>query len=209
MAPEGVAHFMNDWIFHLIEGGGYWGIALLMVLENLFPPIPSEVIMGVGGIAVAHGRMEIVPLMVAGTLGSTLGNYAWFLLGRALGYQRLKPFVDRFGRWLTMDWEDVAKLVVFFQKHGQWVVFGMRFSPFMRTMISLPAGLAQMGHARFLLFTLAGATIWNAVLVWAGWHLGRNVGALEKLTGPVAAVGMVLLALVYAWRVVRWKPRGD
>lgn len=200
---------MNDWIFHLIEGGGYWGIAFLMVLENLFPPIPSEVIMGVGGIAVAHGRMEIVPLMIFGTVGSTLGNYAWFLLGRWLGYQRLKPFVDRFGRWLTMDWHDVARLVVFFQKHGQWVVFVMRFSPFMRTLISLPAGLAQMGHVRFLAFTLAGAAIWNGVLIWAGWHLGRNFGALEEFTGPVAAVGMALLAAIYVWRVVKWKPRGE
>jgi len=198
---------MNDWIFHLIEGGGYWGIALLMVIENVFPPIPSELIMGIGGIAVAHGRMEIVPLMAAGTVGSTLGNYAWFVLGRALGYERLKPFVDRFGRWLTMDWEDVAKLVVFFQKHGQWVVFAMRFSPFMRTLISLPAGLARMGHAKFLAFTFAGAAIWNAVLVWAGWHLGRNFGELEKWTGPaaLAVVGGILVA--YLWRVIRWKPR--
>jgi len=198
---------MNDWIFHLIEGGGYWGIALLMVIENVFPPIPSELIMGIGGIAVAHGRMEIVPLMAAGTVGSTLGNYAWFVLGRALGYERLKPFVDRFGRWLTMDWEDVAKLVVFFQKHGQWVVFAMRFSPFMRTLISLPAGLARMSHAKFLAFTFAGAAVWNSVLVWAGWHLGRNFGELEKWTGPaaLAVVGGILVA--YLWRVVRWKPR--
>lgn len=199
---------MNDWIFYLIEGGGYWGIAFLMVIENIFPPIPSELIMGIGGIAVARGRMDVVPLMVAGTVGSTLGNYAWFLLGRALGWERLKPFVDRWGRWLTMDWEDVAKLVVFFQKHGQWVVFAMRFSPFMRTLISLPAGLARMGHVKFLAFTFAGAAIWNAVLVWAGWHLGTNFGELEKYTGPVALVVVATIGAIYLWRVVRWRPRG-
>ena len=198
---------MNDWIVHLIEGGGYWGIAFLMVVENIFPPIPSELIMGIGGIAVAHGRMEVVPLMLAGTIGSTLGNYAWFLLGRALGWERLKPFVDRWGRWLTMDWEDVAKLVVFFQKHGQWVVFAMRFSPFMRTLISLPAGLARMGNVKFLAFTFAGAAIWNAVLVWAGWHLGTNFGELEKYTGPVALVVVGVVGTAYVWRVVRWRPR--
>lgn len=198
---------MNDWIFYLIEGGGYWGIAFLMVIENIFPPIPSELIMGIGGIAVARGRMDVVPLMVAGTVGSTLGNYAWFLLGRALGWERLKPFVDRWGRWLTMDWEDVAKLVVFFQKHGQWVVFAMRFSPFMRTLISLPAGLARMGHVKFLAFTFAGAAIWNAVLVWAGWHLGTRFGELEKWTGPVALVVVAGIGAIYLWRVVRWRPR--
>jgi membrane protein DedA with SNARE-associated domain len=198
---------MNDWIFHLIEGGGYWGIAFLMVIENIFPPIPSELIMGIGGISVAQGRMEVVPLMIAGTLGSTLGNYAWFLAGRALGYERLKPFVDRFGRWLTMDWHDVARLVVFFQKHGQWVVFVMRFSPFMRTLISLPAGLARMGHVKFLLFTLAGAAIWNAVLVWAGWHLGRNFSDIDKWTGPAALVFVGVVGVVYVYRVVTWKAR--
>lgn len=198
---------MNDWIFRLIEGGGYWGIAFLMVLENLFPPIPSELIMGIGGISVAQGRMELLPLMIAGTLGSTLGNYAWFVLGRALGYERLKPFVDRFGRVLTMDWHDVARLVVFFQKHGQWVVFAMRFSPFMRTLISLPAGLARMGHVRFLLFTLAGAAIWNAVLIWAGYHLGRNFSGIEEYSGPVAVVCVAVIAVIYVYRVITWRPK--
>lgn len=198
---------MNDWIFRLIEGGGYWGIAFLMVLENLFPPIPSELIMGIGGISVAQGRMELAPLMIAGTIGSTLGNYAWFVLGRALGYERLKPFVDRFGRVLTMDWHDVARLVVFFQKHGQWVVFAMRFSPFMRTLISLPAGLARMGHVRFLLFTLAGAAIWNAVLIWAGYHLGRNFSDIDEYTGPIALVFVAVVGVVYVYRVVTWRPK--
>lgn len=198
---------MHDWIFHLIEGGGYWGIAFLMVLENIFPPIPSELIMGIGGISVSQGRMEIVPLMIAGTLGSTLGNYAWFGLGRALGYERLKPIVDRFGRFLTMDWEDVAKLVVFFQRHGQWVVFAMRFSPFMRTLISLPAGLARMGHVKFLIFTLAGSAIWNALLIWAGFHLGRNFSDIERYTGPVALAFTAVIAVVYLYRFITWRPR--
>jgi membrane protein DedA with SNARE-associated domain len=109
---------MNDWILQLIADGGYWGIAFLMALENIFPPIPSEVIMGMGGIAVAQGRMEVVPLMVFGTVGSTLGNYAWFLLGRSLGYRRLKPFVARYGRVLTLDWPAMRRLVAFFAATG-------------------------------------------------------------------------------------------
>ena len=199
---------MNDWIIHLIEGGGYWGIAFLMVLENVIPPIPSELIMGLGGIAVARGRMEFWPLMLAGTLGSTLGNYFWYLLGRKLGYERLRPFVDRFGRWLTVEWEDVERVAGFFQRHGQWVVFAVRFAPFMRTMISLPAGLARMGHARFLGFTFAGAAIWNAVLAGAGYYLGRNFDEVEKYTAPIAAGVIVLVVVGYVWRVVTWKPRG-
>lgn len=198
---------MNDWIVHLVEGGGYWGIALLMVLENVFPPIPSELIMGLGGIAVARGRMDVLPLMVAGTLGSTAGNYVWFMLGRALGYERLRPLVDRFGRWLTMDWPAVEALVRFFGRHGQWVVFAVRFSPFMRTMISLPAGLARMSRLRFVLFTLAGTAVWNAVLIWAGWQLGQNFGRVEDYTGPVALAGFAIMGVWYVWRVVTWRGR--
>lgn len=196
---------MNDWIIHLIEDGGYWGIAFLMVLENVFPPIPSELIMGVGGISVARGRMEVLPLMLSGTVGSTLGNYAWYLFGRAVGYERLRPLVDRWGRWLTLDWPGVEALVRFFRRHGQWVVFAMRFSPVMRTMISLPAGLARMGHRRFLVFTFAGAAVWNAVLVAAGYYLGRNFEEVDKYVGPVSTVTIAVILLAYLWRVMRWK----
>lgn len=198
---------MNDWIIHLIEGGGYWGIAFLMVVENVFPPIPSEVIMGLGGISVAHGRMEFVPLMLFGTVGSTLGNYCWFVAGRAMGYERLHPFVDRFGRWLTLEWEDVERLVSFFRKHGQWVVFIVRFMPFMRTMISLPAGLTRMGHVKFVVFTFAGAGIWNALLIGAGYFLGRRFEQVDQYTGPVATGCIIAAAIAYAWRVATWKPR--
>lgn len=200
---------MNEWIVWLIEGGGYWGIAFLMVIENVFPPIPSEVIMGLGGIAVARGRMEFWPLMAAATAGSTLGNYVWYLVGRKLGYERLRPLVDRFGRWLTMDWQDVEAIVRFFRRHGQWVVFAVRFAPFMRTMISLPAGLTRMGHVRFLLFTFAGAAIWNAVLAGAGYFLGRNFGELDRFTGPAATATLAVVLAGYLWRVVTWKPKGD
>lgn len=198
---------MTQWIIDVIAAGGYLGVAFLMAIENVFPPIPSEVIMGLSGIAVAQGRMAFAPLMVAGTLGSTAGNYLWFLAGRRMGYAGLKPFVARWGRWLTLEWDDVEKLVAFFQKHGHHVVFWLRFSPFLRTMISLPAGMARMGHIRFLLFTFCGAAIWNALLVGAGYYLGRNFGELADYTGPVAVATLVIAALAYGWRVLTWQPR--
>jgi membrane protein DedA with SNARE-associated domain len=120
---------MNDWILQLIADGGYWGIAFLMALENIFPPIPSEVIMGMGGIAVAQGRMEVVPLMVFGTVGSTLGNYAWFLLGRSLGYQTVEAV--RGALWPRADARlarhAAARRVL--SPPRAWVVFAMRFRP--------------------------------------------------------------------------------
>jgi membrane protein DedA with SNARE-associated domain len=199
---------VNDWIFRLIEGGGYWGIALLMALENVFPPIPSEVIMGIGGVAMSQGRMEFWPLLLAGTIGATAGNYVWFMLGWRLGYQRLRPFVERWGRWLTLDWSSVESCVHFFRRHGQWVVFVMRFSPFLRTIISLPAGIARMGHIRFLVFTFAGSAIWNALLIGGGHLLGKNFNEqVERFTGPVVLAIGAIITVVYIWRVVTWKAR--
>jgi membrane protein DedA with SNARE-associated domain len=198
---------MDEWIITLIEQGGYWGIALLMFLENVFPPIPSELIMGLGGIAVARGSMEFWPLLAVGTFGSTLGNYVWFLAGDRLGYQRLEPFVNRWGRWLTMEWEDVERASRFFRSHGQWIVFAMRFSPFLRTMISLPAGLSHMKHAKFLAFTFAGAAVWNALLIFGGKWLNAYLAETKEWLGWIVLGSLVLVIGAYLWRVITWKPR--
>jgi membrane protein DedA with SNARE-associated domain len=198
---------MDEWIITLIEQGGYWGIAMLMFLENVFPPIPSELIMGLGGIAVARGSMEFWPLLAVGTVGSTLGNYVWFLAGDRLGYKRLEPFVSRWGRWLTMEWEDVERASRFFRSHGQWIVFAMRFSPFLRTMISLPAGLSHMKHAKFLAFTFAGAAVWNTLLIFGGRWLNTYLAETKEWLGWIILGSLVLVIGAYVWRVLTWKPR--
>ena len=197
---------MGEWIIELIGRGGYWGIAFLMALENIFPPIPSELIMGVGGLAVARGTMEFWPLLAAGTVGSTLGNYVWFLAGDRLGYARLEPFVHRWGRWLTLEWRDVEWAAKFFRRHGEWIVFGLRFSPLLRTIVSLPAGLAHMKHWKFLVFTFAGAAVWNALLIKGGHLLADYSEVVDQWAGSVV-LGFTALAIGgYIWRVVTWKP---
>jgi membrane protein DedA with SNARE-associated domain len=198
---------MTEWILHLIEQGGYWGIAFLMFIENIFPPIPSEVIMGLAGIAVARGSMDFWPVLLVGTIGSTLGNYVWFLAGDKLGYERLQPLVNRWGRWLTCEWEDIEAASRFFQRHGQWVVFAVRFSPFLRTMISLPAGLAHMKHGKFLVFTFAGAAVWNAALIQGGHWLARYFEETQAWLNWIIIGSVVLGVALYIWRVVTWKPR--
>lgn len=197
---------MTDFIVNLIAWGGYLGIFLLMALENIVPPVPSEVIMGLGGMAVARERMEFVPLLIAGTAGTVAGNYFWYALGRRFGHEPLRPFVDRYGRWLTIEWRDIEWLHQFFQRHGQWIVFVFRFLPVFRTMVSLPAGMARMPRWRFLLWTAAGAVIWNAVLAGAGYYLGANFRELDHYVGPVAAATMVAIVIGYGWRVLKWKP---
>lgn len=199
---------MNELIIRLIEQGGYWGIFVLMVVENLFPPIPSELIMGLGGIAVARGTLSFWPLLVVGTVGSTLGNYAWFLVGDRLGYHRLRPLVDRWGRWLTVEWDDIEQATAFFRRHGQWIIFALRFSPFLRTIISLPAGLTHMRHLRFLLFTFAGAAVWNAALIKGGQFLARFQESSAFVMDALVIAGLAVAVLGYAYRVITWKPRG-
>lgn len=198
---------MTDFIIDLIAFGGYLGIFFLMVIENVFPPIPSEVIMGFGGMAVARGDMTMVPLLIIATAGTTVGNMFWYAVGRWIGYARLKPFVDRHGRWLTLHWEDVEALHRFFLKHGGWVVFVVRFMPMFRTMISLPAGMMKMGLPRFMLATFAGSAIWNAVLAYAGLLLGTRFEALQDYVGPVAVAMTVAMVVIYIWRVISWRSR--
>ena len=200
---------MHEFILRAIEQGGLLGIFLLMAVENIFPPIPSEVIMGLGGVAVSRGTMDFWPLMIVGTVGSTAGNYVWYWLGDHWGRTRLEPFVDRWGRWLTMEWEDVEKARGFFQRHGPWVVFVFRFTPVFRTMISLPAGLAHMGVGRFLVFTFAGAFIWNLLLVEGGRRLALWLADSQEVLGWLILGSLGVGLLVYIWRVITWKPRAE
>ena len=200
---------MQDFIIEAIARGGYIGIALLMAIENVFPPIPSEVIMGIGGVLVARGTMEFWPLILAGTIGSTVGNYVWYWIGDKWGYRRLAAFTEKHGRWLTLTYEDVEKAAKFFQNHGQWVVFALRCSPFLRTMVSLPAGLAHMKLWRFLLFTFAGAGLWNMLLVEGGRRLAPLIERYENVASWVIVGFFALIVLVYLYRVITWKPHEE
>lgn len=200
---------LTEFAIRTVAWGGYWGIFFLMALENIVPPVPSEIIMGLGGMAVARGQMEFGLLMLAGTAGSVAGNWVWYEIGRRVGHDRMKPLVDRWGRWLTMEWEDVEKLHRFFRRRGGITVFVFRFLPFGRTIISIPAGMLGMPLGRFLLYTAGGSAIWNAILVAAGYYLGRNFGELDKVMGPLAVVIVAAAILWYVWRVMTWhKGRG-
>ena len=204
-----VIPIMHDFIIDAISRGGYFGIFLLMVLENVVPPVPSEVIMGIGGLLVQRGQMDFWPLLLIGTLGTTVGNYAWFWVGDAWGYQRLGPLIEKWGRWLTLDWEHIEQAQRFFVKHGHWMVFFLRFSPFLRTMISLPAGLAHMPVWKFLAFTFVGSLVWNALLIKGGEWLGHYLADSQHIIGYVI-IGLIVLTIVgYLWRVFTWVPRAE
>lgn len=197
---------MHDFILGAIAAGGYLGIFVLMALENIFPPIPSEIIMGYGGVLVAQGRMEFMPLLLIGTLGTVAGNYFWYWLGHRWKEPHLRGFITRYGRWLTFEWQDFVAARDRFRRHGDWIVFALRFSPFLRTIISLPAGLARMKLWRFLLFTFLGSLIWNGALIAGG---GALSGLIDRYEGVASwAVGGFLAAGIawYVYRLVTWRP---
>lgn len=186
---------------------GYWGIFWLMVLENVVPPIPSEAIMSVAGIAVARGEMNLWLVMLAGTTGTVLGNLFWWEVGRRLGYQRLKPVVDRWGRWLTLDWHEIEKLKAYFDRWGGPTVLIFRFMPVGRTLISIPAGLMHMPFWRFVGYTAFGSAIWNMILVGVGYALGATIEDIEHWVAPAVIAIIALVAALWLWRILTWKPR--
>lgn len=198
---------MDDFILQVVDRLGLAGIAILMALENVFPPMPSEAIMGSAALAIHRGSMEFWPVLIAGTVGTVAGNYFWFAIGHRLGYERTRPFIDRWGRWLTVEWEDVEKAARFFRRHGHWVVLALRATPFMRTMISLPAGLARMAVWKFLVFTSIGAAAWNVMLiVGTRWLLARFPDSDAVVSWILVAI-IVLGVLAYGWRMATWRPR--
>jgi membrane protein DedA with SNARE-associated domain len=197
---------MIDFVLRVIVAGGYLGFAALMALENVFPPIPSEVVMGFGGIAAARGEFDLVALVLIGTVGATLGNYAWYALGARLGERRLRHFVERHGRWLTLDWQDVERLRGKFRSRGGRIVFTFRFLPPFRSIISLPAGIARMSVWRFLAFTFAGSAIWNAAWATAGYLLHLRFRVLEDYVGWLGVALFVGAALLYLYRIATWRP---
>ncbi len=197
---------MNDWIIRLVEATGYWGVGLLMLLETVFPPVPSEVIMTVAGVAAARGKLDFAGVVASGTAGAMLGNWLWFWLAIRFGEARLHKLIDRHSRWLTLHWRDVEKGQRLFARHGSAIVLFARMLPTLRSLISIPAGLFGLSHRRFLVFSTIGTAGWSAALAGAGYVLGTRFGAVEQWLGPLSSVIVAAIVLGWLWRVVRWRP---
>ena len=192
---------MSDWIVRLIEQSGYLGVAFLMFLETVFPPIPSEVIMSVAGVAAGQGKLHYGWVVAAGTAGAMLGNILWYLAARALGIQRLEPIIHRWGRWITMSWAEVKRAERWFAEHGTFFVFLGRLLPTVRSLVSIPAGLLKMSFKRFLLASTLGTAAWTAIIAGAGYKLGENYTDIEKVLGPAANAILIVLVIGYIYRV--------
>ncbi len=197
---------MSQWIIDLINQSGYLGVGFLMFLETVFPPIPSEVIMPVAGLAAARGKMDIFAVIASGTAGAMLGNYFWYFAARVVDIKRFKPFIERFGRWLTLDWHEIERAEKLFGTRGWAIVFFGRMLPTLRSLISIPAGLLHMRLSTFMLWSTLGTGIWTASLGMAGFILGRHFSQVETIIGPLSIAVMAAIIIAYVWRLWRWRP---
>jgi membrane protein DedA with SNARE-associated domain len=193
---------MFDGIIALLGKLGAFGVFLLMLAENVFPPIPSEVVLPLAGYVANTGRGSLWLTVVAGTLGSAAGATVWYYVGRWVGIDRLKHFARRHGRWLTLTPQEIEHVDRWFDRHGRWAVLFGRMVPGIRTLISVPAGVTGMRLAPFLAYTLIGSALWTVVLVLAGYELGEQYDQVARIIEPVSNIVIVGAVLWYLWRVV-------
>jgi membrane protein DedA with SNARE-associated domain len=197
---------LASWIESMVESMGVLGIALLMFLENVFPPIPSEVIMPLAGYTASQGNANIVLVIIAGSIGSLAGATFWYVIGRFVGEERLKQLAARYGRVLTMTPKDVEKADDWFDAHGHKAVLIGRVVPTVRTLISVPAGLSEMSLTQFLIYSGIGTAVWTTFLAITGYVMGSQYEAIGTWIDPISLAVVGLIVIYYLYRVVTFNP---
>ncbi|WP_409303840.1 DedA family protein [Peribacillus sp. SCS-155] len=195
---------MQSWITDFMEQFGYLGIFLIIALENVFPPIPSEVILPFGGFMTTYSDMSIAGVIAAATAGSILGAVILYGIGLLLDVERLEKIVDRWGHILRITKDDIRKADAWFDKYGYWTVLFCRMIPLIRSLISIPAGMSNMKFPLFLLFTAIGTLIWNIILVSVGAALGENwekithfMDIYSNIAYILIAIGIIIFAILF------------
>ncbi|HEY0972002.1 MAG TPA: DedA family protein [Gemmatimonadales bacterium] len=194
---------MFDWVTGVVEEMGYIGIAMLTLLENIFPPIPSELIMPLAGFVAKRGGLAFWGTVAAGTAGSFAGAVVWYEVGRRIGERRLHAWLSRHGRWLGIGEDDFERAAGWFRRHGVMAVLIGRLVPGVRTFISVPAGFSEMPRASFALYTLAGTFAWTLALAYAGHLLGENYDRVHRFLEPVSWTVIALVVLLPIVRALR------
>jgi membrane protein DedA with SNARE-associated domain len=196
-----------DFITEFMQNSGYLGVFALMALENIFPPIPSELIMPFAGFVAARGDLSVAGVLIAGTAGSVAGALPWYYAGKVYGKERLEQLADKHARWLTVTHGDIEHAMEAFEKHGRKVVLLGRLIPAIRTLISVPAGLAKMPLPQFLLFSTVGSLIWTGILTAAGYLLESQYERVADYVDPVSKAVLIGLVGWYLYRVATFKSR--
>lgn len=200
---------MLKWVMGVISSAGYFGIVALMFIENVFPPIPSELIIPLAGYMVSKGQFGFAGVIAAGTLGSVLGALPLYYAGRKIKEKRIRKWTNRYGRWMAMTEDDIDRAGAWFEKYGGWTVFFCRLVPGIRSVISIPAGIHRMNLVPFLLWSTAGMALWTTILTSAGYLLKSNYEKFEQYLDPFAYVIFGVLIVTYIYRVIQHPKRTD
>jgi membrane protein DedA with SNARE-associated domain len=197
---------MLESITNTINSLGYVGIALLMALENIIPPIPSELIMPLAGFTITKGKMNFFLVVFSGTFGSVIGAIPWYFLGKSWGLKRTKTIADRYGKWLTISGKDVQQAKDWFDHKGDLATALGRLVPGIRTYISVPAGISKMPLLPFLFYSTLGSLVWVSFLTAAGYLLGANYKLVAIYLKPISVlVLLVVIVLAIYWVMKRKK----
>lgn len=181
--------------------GGYFGLFILMALESMIAPVPSEVVMPFAGYLVVQGRFDLWTATLVSGLGSIFGSLLSYYLGAYLG----RPFILKFGKWLFLEEEHLKWTEKWFKKQGDKTIFFSRFIPVVRHLISIPAGIAKMSMQKFVIYTFFGATIWNFILLYAGFKLGSHWNKIHKFSEELDIIFIVAVASFLVYFI--WKHR--
>ncbi len=165
---------INQWALSIISSMGYPGLGLVMFLENIFPPIPSELVLPLAGSLTLEGRFTMLGVTIVGAIGSVAGALFFYGLGKWFDEARVRVLMRKFGKWFLLSEEDLDRALEWFNRHGEYVIFFGRMVPIVRSLISVPAGLASMNIPRFILYTSLGTALWSFMLAYAGRILGQN-----------------------------------
>jgi membrane protein DedA with SNARE-associated domain len=203
---------VENWIYEIISQYGYLGVFLIIVLENLFPPIPSEVVLSFSGFMTTRTDLSVIGIIFSSTAGSVIGAMILFKVGSILDVKRLEKIIDRWGHILRLKKEDIRKANAWFEKYDIWTVFFCRMIPLLRSIISIPAGMSKMNFSLFLLLTFLGTLIWNTIIVCVGAMLGESwydILAFTEIYSNVIylVLGLGLLWLLYYYFTVLRKSR--
>lgn len=195
-------HEAMVWLVESIGAMGYPGIFILMAMESSIFPVPSELVMPPAGYLAQKGEMDMLTVILCGTIGSLVGAYANYFVARYLG----RPLILRYGRYVWISEEKFVKVEAFFLRHGEISTFIGRLLPVIRHLISIPAGLAGMNHFRFSLYTLLGAGIWVTILTWIGYVIGSNQELIMQYSRQ-ALYGAVALSALLIAGYIKWQSR--
>lgn len=206
---SGSSPALESFILDSLRALGAAGVGLLMLAENLFPPVPSEVIMPLAGFLASRGDLNFVAAVLAGTAGSVAGASFWFVVGARMDRERLRQWIRAHGAFLAMTEQDLDRAEDWFGRHGAASVFIGRLVPVVRTLISVPAGVARMNPLTFGIYTALGTGLWTAALAAGGWLLGRRFGEIERYLGVVTWLVLAAAAALYVVRVIRLKRSGS